>query len=49
MKDHFSNRRFLLTLNLSQEDETTLDGNIDHLINKNPFDKAEFMLLIYPM
>lgn len=48
MKDHFSNRRFLLTLNLSQEDETILDGNIDHLISKNPFEKAEFMLLVYP-
>ncbi|QDK38901.1 SAM-dependent methyltransferase [Bdellovibrio sp. NC01] len=48
MKEHFSNRRFLLTLNLSQEDETVLDGNIDSLIAKNPFEKAEFMLLIYP-
>lgn len=48
MKEHFSNRRFLLTLNLSQENETVLDGNIDVLINRNPFEKAEFMLLIYP-
>lgn len=48
MKEHFSNRRFLLTLNLSQEDETILDGTIDSLIAKNPFEKAEFMLLIYP-
>lgn len=48
MKEHFSNRRFLLTINLSQEDETVLEGNIDHLIGKLPFEKAEFMLLIYP-
>lgn len=48
MKDHFSNRRFLITMNLSQEDETVLEGTIDSIISKNPFDKAEFMLLIYP-
>jgi len=48
MKDHFSNRRFLLALNLSQEDETVLEGSIEQLIAKNPFDKAEFMLLLYP-
>ena len=47
MKDHFSQRRFLLTLNLSQEDEKVLEGNIDTVM-KQPFDKAEFMLLIYP-
>ncbi|UOF01117.1 16S rRNA (cytidine(1402)-2'-O)-methyltransferase [Bdellovibrio reynosensis] len=48
MKEHFSNRKFLLTLNLSQEDETILEGNIDKLISGLPYDKAEFMLLIYP-
>lgn len=48
MKDHFSNRKFLLTLNLSQEDEKVVEGSIDKIISGNTFDKAEFMLLIYP-
>lgn len=48
MKDHFSNRKFLLTLNLSQEDEKVLEGTIDKIISGNTLDKAEFMLLIYP-
>jgi 16S rRNA (cytidine1402-2'-O)-methyltransferase len=48
MKEHFSDRKFLLTLNLSQEDETVLEGKIDQLISGLKFDKAEFMLLIYP-
>lgn len=47
MRDHFSNRRFLLALNLSQADECTLEGPIDKLISGLPFEKAEFMLLIY--
>ncbi|MNT52294.1 Ribosomal RNA small subunit methyltransferase I [compost metagenome] len=48
MKEHFSDRKFLLCLNLSQEDETILEGKIDHLISSLPYEKAEFMLLIYP-
>lgn len=48
MKDHFSDRKFLLVLNLSQEDEKTFEGKIDQIIKDQPFDKAEFMLLIYP-
>lgn len=48
MKEHFSNRQFLITYNLSQEDELTLEGTIESIINKNAFEKAEFMLLIYP-
>lgn len=48
MKEYFSKRKFLLTLNLSQEDECTLDGSIDKLITQLPYEKAEFMLLIYP-
>lgn len=48
MKDHFSQRRFLLTLNLSQEDETVLEGTIDKVISGLRLEKAEFMLLIYP-
>lgn len=48
MKDHFPQRRMLLTLNLSQEDEVSLEGTIDQIAKKVPMDKAEFMLLIYP-
>lgn len=48
MKEHFSQRKFLLTLNLSQEDERVFEGSIDKIISGLPFDKAEFMLLIYP-
>ncbi|MGZ3769664.1 MAG: SAM-dependent methyltransferase [Bdellovibrio sp.] len=49
MKEHFSNRKFLITLNLSQEDECVLEGSIDKIISGLPYDKAEFMLLIYPV
>lgn len=48
MKDYFSDRKFLLTINLSQEDETVYDGSIDMILGNLKFDKAEFMLLIYP-
>ncbi len=48
MKDHFSHRRLLLTLNLSQDDEQVIEGKIDKIISEVRFEKAEFMLLIYP-
>ncbi|MEK2690068.1 SAM-dependent methyltransferase [Bdellovibrio sp. GT3] len=48
MKDHFPQRRMLLSLNLSQEDELNLEGTIDQIAKKVPFEKAEFMLLLYP-
>lgn len=47
MKDFFSDRRFLLTLNLSQPDEQILEGKIDNLISGLKHEKAEFMLLIH--
>lgn len=49
MKDHFAQRRFLLTMNLSQEEEIVLEGSIDKLIGGLKADKAEFMLLVYPV
>ncbi|MGE9743341.1 16S rRNA (cytidine(1402)-2'-O)-methyltransferase [Bdellovibrio bacteriovorus] len=49
MKEHFAQRRFLLTLNLSQEEEIVLEGPIDKLIGGLKADKAEFMLLVYPV
>ncbi|AFY02712.1 16S rRNA (cytidine(1402)-2'-O)-methyltransferase [Bdellovibrio bacteriovorus] len=49
MKEHFSQRRFLLTMNLSQEEEVVIEGPIDKLIGGLKADKAEFMLLMYPV
>lgn len=48
MQTHFPSRRMLLSLNLSQEDELNLEGTIDQIAKKVPFEKAEFMLLVYP-
>lgn len=48
MKEFFSKRKFLLTLNLSQETEQTIEGSIDDLLSQLKMDKAEFMLLVYP-
>ncbi len=48
MKDHFAERRLLLTLNLSQTDEVILEGKVDQILGSLHHDKAEFMLLIYP-
>lgn len=48
MKEHFAERKFLLSLNLTQEDETILDGKIDWILSELKHEKAEFMLLIYP-
>ncbi len=44
VKEHFAQRKFLLTLNLSQPHERILEGPIDKLISGLPYDKAEFML-----
>lgn len=48
LKEHFSKRKILLTLNLSQEDEVILEGTAEKIISTLPFEKAEFMILIYP-
>lgn len=47
MKEFFPERRFLLTLNLSQTDEQILEGKIEDLIAGVRFEKAEFMLLVH--
>lgn len=47
MKEHFAQRRFLLAMNLSQEDEQIIEGSIDKIISQAKHEKAEFMLLIY--
>lgn len=44
---HLDDRKMLLTLNLSQEDETVLEGKPSQIQKQLKFDKAEFMILIY--
>lgn len=48
MKENFPQRKMLMVMNLSQESEISIEGNIDQIIKKNPHDKAEFMLMLYP-
>ncbi|AHI06776.1 putative methyltransferase [Bdellovibrio bacteriovorus W] len=48
MKENFPQRKMLMVMNLSQESEVSLEGTIDQIIKKNPHDKAEFMLMLYP-
>lgn len=45
--EHLNDRKILLTLNLSQENELILEGPPDHVKKMNSFDKAEFMILVY--
>ena len=44
---HLEDRKILLTLNLSQDNETVLEGPPSYVQKNNPFDKAEFMILVY--
>jgi 16S rRNA (cytidine1402-2'-O)-methyltransferase len=44
---HLADRQILLTLNLSQVDETVLEGRPDNVRKLLKFDKAEFMILVY--
>lgn len=48
MRENMADREFLLTLNQTQESETILEGKIEKVAGLCPFEKAEFMLLIYP-
>ncbi len=45
---YFHQRTCLLALNLSQENETVLEGTPSFIQQRLQFEKAEFMLLIYP-
>lgn len=45
--EHLSDRKILLTINLSQEDETILEGTPEKIKKQLKFDKAEFMILVY--
>lgn len=44
---HLEDRKMLLTLNLSQEDETVLEGSPSQIKKNLNFEKAEFMILVY--
>ena len=44
---HLADRKLLLVLNLSQEDETVLEGNPAKIKQQLTFEKAEFMILVY--
>lgn len=46
--EFFADRKILLTLNLTQETETVLEGSPAQIMKKDLPAKAEFMLLIYP-
>lgn len=48
MKENFPQRKMLMVMNLSQESEISIEGTIEQIIKKNPHDKAEFMLMLYP-
>lgn len=45
---HFNNRDILLVMNLSQIDEEIIEGRPSFVLQSLKFDKAEFMLMIYP-
>ena len=44
---HLSDRKLLLALNLSQENELVLEGKPEEIKRRLTFDKAEFMILVY--
>lgn len=44
---HLSDRKILVTLNLSQENEVVLEGSPNQIKKNIPFEKAEFMILVY--
>ena len=46
-KSHLPERQMLLVLNLSQDNELVLEGSPKSVSAKVPFEKAEFMILIY--
>jgi 16S rRNA (cytidine1402-2'-O)-methyltransferase len=47
LQEFFPKRRALLALNLTQTDETILEGTAENLMKQLPFEKAEFMILLY--
>lgn len=47
LAEFFPRRRALLALNLSQEEETIIEGTGEQLLKLLPSDKAEFMILLY--
>jgi 16S rRNA (cytidine1402-2'-O)-methyltransferase len=47
LQEFFSKRRLLLALNLSQPEELLLEGTPSSVAAQVPFEKAEFMILVY--
>lgn len=47
LREFFPRRRALLALNLSQDEERILEGPAEKLLEQLPYDKAEFMILLY--
>ncbi len=45
--EHMSERKILLCMNLSQENECVLEGKPQQIKSLIPFEKAEFMILVY--
>jgi 16S rRNA (cytidine1402-2'-O)-methyltransferase len=48
INDQMPDRQAMLALNLTQENETVIEGRINEIFKKCPFEKAEFLLLLYP-
>lgn len=46
---NIGSREILLVMNLSQEDEHILEGRPSYVAQNLKFDKAEFMMLVYPV
>jgi 16S rRNA (cytidine1402-2'-O)-methyltransferase len=44
---HLKDRRILLAMNLSQENESVLEGSPEEVRKRLSFEKAEFMILVY--
>lgn len=47
LQEFFPKRRILLALNLSQPEELLLEGSPQNVAGQVPFEKAEFMILVY--
>lgn len=45
---HLPNNKILIVMNLTQNDETILEGTVKSIRAKIPFTKAEFILVVYP-
>lgn len=49
LSDYFCGRKALLGLNLTQEDEIVIEAPVTELVQKCPYQKAEFIVFVYPV